>query len=242
MQQVSYDYPSIADINDDVYRPEESALGQIRPAARKRSKPGEGLKRSASDVDSEFGSFSALRKEATGSANKKRKLDAQDGDMTDDVDYHAAGEYAPLLLHAMKLAGASGKGKGKLQRERSIDSVSTTTNTKATRKRQPARRRLDAFPPETLDALGLGNASASLSTDTTPAESRVSSPALPNSAIVYDLEEEKPPLKKAKKVDDAQMMKRVKNLEDAQRKVWTNIARRDVAKARKYVFHSAPKC
>ncbi|EEB92285.1 hypothetical protein MPER_09231, partial [Moniliophthora perniciosa FA553] len=35
-------------------------------------------------------------------------------------------------------------------------------------------------------------------------------------------------------MDDATMLKRVKALEEAQRKVWTNIARRDVAKVYKY--------
>jgi DNA helicase INO80 len=50
------------------------------------------------------------------------------------------------------------------------------------------------------------------------------------SNIVYELDEAVPPLRRAKKVDDVAMLKRVKALEEAQRKVWTNIARRDVAK------------
>jgi hypothetical protein len=39
-----------------------------------------------------------------------------------------------------------------------------------------------------------------------------------------------PPLKKAKKVDDTTMLKRIKTLEEAQRKVWKNIARREIPK------------
>ena len=43
-------------------------------------------------------------------------------------------------------------------------------------------------------------------------------------------------LKKAKRIDDAGMWKRVKTLEEAQRKVWTNIARRDIVKVRRGGF------
>ncbi|KAF7311017.1 SNF2 family helicase ATPase [Mycena chlorophos] len=61
-------------------------------------------------------------------------------------------------------------------------------------------------------------------------------PRLPPSAPFYfELGEEVPPLKKAKKVDDGVMVKRIKTLEESQRKVWTSIARRDVAKV--YKFH-----
>jgi DNA helicase INO80 len=40
-----------------------------------------------------------------------------------------------------------------------------------------------------------------------------------------------PPLKKAKKVDGATMLKRIKALEETQRKVWKNIARKEIPKA-----------
>jgi len=40
-----------------------------------------------------------------------------------------------------------------------------------------------------------------------------------------------PPLKKAKKVVGATMLKRIKALEESQRKVWKNIARKEIPKA-----------
>jgi DNA helicase INO80 len=46
---------------------------------------------------------------------------------------------------------------------------------------------------------------------------------------VYELDEIVPPLKRAKKIDENAMAKRLKNLEEPQKKVWTNIARRDIA-------------
>lgn len=124
-------------------------------------------------------------------------------------------------------SAVKGKGKGK-QRELSHDSMSITI--KPPRKKPGPRKKIDTLPPETLELLGLAPGPASLSGDVTPVVSRPASPALPVHAIVYELGEPIPPLKKAKKVDDHAMMKRIKTLEEAQRKVWTNIARRDVAK------------
>ncbi|KIK71158.1 hypothetical protein GYMLUDRAFT_317892 [Collybiopsis luxurians FD-317 M1] len=74
----------------------------------------------------------------------------------------------------------------------------------------------------------------SIAGDITPSISRASSPAPVNTGVIFELGEVIPPLKKAKKMDDATMLKRVKALEEAQRKVWTNIARRDVVKVYKY--------
>ncbi|KAF7303328.1 SNF2 family helicase ATPase [Mycena kentingensis (nom. inval.)] len=74
---------------------------------------------------------------------------------------------------------------------------------------------------------------ASVASDVTPALSRPPSP--PSVAPFYfELNESIPPIKKAKKVDDGVMMKRIKTLEESQRKVWTSIARREVAKVYKY--------
>jgi hypothetical protein len=60
--------------------------------------------------------------------------------------------------------------------------------------------------------------------------SRGPSPAPSVASAVYEIGESIPPLKKARKVDDVTMAKRLRNLEDAQRKVWTMIARKDVVK------------
>jgi DNA helicase INO80 len=68
--------------------------------------------------------------------------------------------------------------------------------------------------------------------DGTPSLSRPASPIAGLVTVVYELDEDVPPLKKAKKMDDSAMIKRVKALEEGQRKVWMNIARREVAKVR----------
>jgi DNA helicase INO80 len=78
--------------------------------------------------------------------------------------------------------------------------------------------------------LELASQAPSISSDITPALSRPPSPA-PIATFYFELDEHIPPLKKAKKVDDGVMVKRLKTLEESQRKVWTNIARREVAKA-----------
>ncbi|KAG2753873.1 hypothetical protein P692DRAFT_201890414 [Suillus brevipes Sb2] len=65
--------------------------------------------------------------------------------------------------------------------------------------------------------------------DITPSASRPVSPALTATSVVYELDEIVPPLKRAKKIDENAMAKRLKNLEEPQKKVWTNIARRDIA-------------
>lgn len=83
--------------------------------------------------------------------------------------------------------------------------------------------------------LEFGSQAPSISSDITPALSRPPSPTL-TATFYFGLEEQIPPLKKAKKVDDGVMLKRLKTLEESQRKVWTNIARREVAKAGDFSF------
>ena len=166
---------------------------------------------------------------------KKRKL--AKGPAPNPLDGHTHTLYPePIssMTGTLSLPGRSqlsgrGRGKGK-QREDSVDSASVTTP--QGRKRGGAKKRTDHLPPHTIESLGLGGSvSTSASRDITPAGSRAPSPALTNaSATVYELDESIPQLKKARRVDDAGMAKRVKALEEAQRKVWTNIARRDVSK------------
>lgn len=131
-------------------------------------------------------------------------------------------------------ASASGKKKGKQgTREGSTDSVSGAKPTK----RRGGKKKLEAggLNPDLLSAAP----SLSAGGDLTPATSRPSSPAMtPMSdklnATVFELDEPVPQLKKAKKVDDATMLKRVRALEETQKKVWTTIARRDIPKVYKY--------
>lgn len=174
----------------------------------------------ASDSDSDVDiPISAMRPPA-----KKRRVEKGDGDDRSLLD-------EPLSVLGASpanklLAGAKGKGRGK--REQSTDSVSATPKG---RKRGGPRKKLDALPPATQELLGVGSAAASVSGDATPAGSRPASPAPTNmSSTMYELDEVIPPLRKARKIDDSAMVKRLKTLEEAQRKVWMNIARRDVAK------------
>ncbi|GJE85992.1 SNF2 family N-terminal domain-containing protein [Phanerochaete sordida] len=128
----------------------------------------------------------------------------------------------------------SGRGKGKAkQQEDSVDSASATPRGR----KRPSKKSL--LPPHTQEALGLsGSISATASRDITPAGSRAPSPALTTgSAAIWELDEVIPALKKARRIDDAGMWKRVKSLEDMQRKIWTNIAKRDIVKV--YRYHTA---
>lgn len=171
---------------------------------RKRSVPGPG-----SDLESEMDNS----KTADAPATKKRRLD--NTTISNGVDFSAVQE-----------SKISSKTKGKGKQEMSPDSVSVTP--RPGRKKPGPKKRVGL-------ALELDNeqgrpSPSSFMGDLTPAVSRPTSPALTHTPMVYELDEPIPPMKKAKKVDDSAMVKRIKSLEEAQRKVWTNIARRDVAK------------
>ncbi|KAH7909117.1 SNF2 family N-terminal domain-containing protein [Hygrophoropsis aurantiaca] len=161
-------------------------------------------------------------------AAKRRKVDQDATSIADEFERSIGDD---LSSPAKKT-----KGKGKLDvlREPSLDSISASATPKARKKAAP-KKKLDALPHDMLDHLGLGSAAGSVAGDVTPSVSRPASPSLTStSTVVYELDEIVPPLKRAKKVDDAAMAKRLKSLEEAQKKVWTNIARRDVAKVYKY--------
>ncbi|RDB29552.1 putative DNA helicase INO80 [Hypsizygus marmoreus] len=153
-----------------------------------------------------------------GPAQKKRKLN--NGGIQERSDVLPASA-------VLKLS----KGKGK-QREGSHDSVSVSATPKPSRRKGP-RKKLGLVPELALE---LGSHPPSVSGDVTPAisASRPASPTPAVSSVIFELGDVIPPLKKAKKVDDHAMAKRVKTLEEAQRKVWTNIARRDIAKVYKF--------
>jgi DNA helicase INO80 len=178
----------------------------------------------ASDASSDLEIPMSYRKDRGGYANKRRKVEKGIYDITDDL------ERSVTVDHLSKYPGSISRVRGKVQqRELSYDSVSATP--KVPRKKFGPRKKLDTFPPETLELLGLASGPTSISGDVTPSMSRPASPAL-TSSVVYELDDVIPALKRAKRVDDAAMLKRLKALEEAQRKVWTNIARRDVAKVR----------
>ena len=123
-----------------------------------------------------------------------------------------------------------------MHREASYDSLSLTP--------KPLRKKVSKkkFGLASEIELESGSRAPSASADVTPAISRPVSPVVAPSTFVYELDEQIPPLRKAKKMDDSAVMKRVKALEEAQRKVWTNIARRDIAKVRKLFGFHIPTC
>jgi DNA helicase INO80 len=179
----------------------EGQEGSERPASR------------ASDASSDLEIPTGARREKGGSANKRKRFE-KDSDIADELERSVM---ADRTSHAMRPSGR-GKGKGRqMPREHSADSV------KGTRRRAAPRRKLDASVSDNPDGLSLGQADVALN------DSRPPSPT-PMTSIVYEIDQVKPLLKRAKKVDEAARLKRIKALEDAQRKVWTNIARRDVAK------------
>jgi len=212
---------------------EESVLGPSTPSKGK-TKSGEAKRPpyAASDASSSDLDIPIARDQ--GRANKKRKV-GKDFDITADLERSIAEDQRSVAsaqdAHKSISTKAKGKGKGKLGiREQSVDSVSATP--KASRKRPSARRKLDALAPQTLETLGLGSAPASIAGDITPGGSRPPSPTLTaTSGTVFEMDMVIPPLKKAKKVDGATMLKRIKALEESQRKVWKNIARREIPKA-----------
>lgn len=225
-----YDYPPDHHERGEPHRPDyngqDSGLsyrdkGKGKQATKRPAGDGE-----ASDESSEFEVPAAMTRDKSGHAVKKRKIDLDAADMADELERSITGDGA-----SFSKLGPSAKSKMKhLTREGSPESASAAA--KAPKKRVASKKKpIDNLAPDMLEMLGLASAAPSVSGDVTPDASRPASPALnATSNIVYELDEIAPPLKKAKKVDDLAMLKRVKALEEAQRKVWTNIARRDVAK------------
>ncbi|KAG5654784.1 hypothetical protein H0H81_003792 [Sphagnurus paluster] len=215
-----------ASAEDAAHELERSILGEYSDKhPHHSSKSGKVRDSGGKRLDLDHGDLDVPHQQA-GPAHKKRKL--ENGDHRE----------APASVGTELLA----KGKAKVKqpaREQSPESVSTTP--KAPRKKGP-RKKLGLGPELELE---LASHVPSASDDATPSISisRPPSPVNVASSIIFELNEHIPPLKKAKKVDDHAMAKRVKTLEETQRKVWTNIARRDIAKVYKYQIsgHQARK-
>jgi DNA helicase INO80 len=208
----------------------ERAMLQDSPAPNQRKKGGEGKKRpipgTGSDFDGEMGTMMTVG-DAPGPSLKRRKLDNGSPSMANGVD----GLYQETM--PLKLSISKFKGKGKqIQREQSHDSVSLTP--KPRRKPGPKKKIGLGLDLENEQA----SRPASVVGDVTPSVSRPNSPLPSNTTMIYELDEVMQPMRKAKKVDEMAMLKRIKSLEEAQRKVWTNIARRDVSKVRAHNFYT----
>jgi DNA helicase INO80 len=214
------------ELEESVLGPSTPSKGKTKTADAKRPPYAAASEASSSDLDVPIA-------RDQGRASKRRKV-GKDFDITADLersiaeDQRSVGSVQDVLrLSTSTKARTKGKGKSGI-REQSVDSVSATP--KASRKR-PARRKLDGIAPQTLETLGLGSAPASIAGDITPGGSRPPSPTLTaTSATVFEMDMVIPPLKRAKKVDEATMLKRIKALEESQRKVWKNIARKEIPK------------
>lgn len=200
-----------AGAEDAAFQLEQTVL-QDYPLPKQRGKIDDSRKRPVSGPGSDLESEMDNSKTADTPATKKRRLDNA---TSNGVDLSTAQE-----------SKISSKVKGKGKREMSPDSVSVTP--KPGRKKPGPKKRV-GLAVELDNEQGRPSPSSFMGDDT-PAVSRPTSPALAHTPMVYELDEIIPPMKKAKKVDDTAMVKRIKSLEEAQRKVWTNIARRDVAK------------
>ncbi|KAF5356342.1 hypothetical protein D9756_003876 [Leucocoprinus leucothites] len=196
--------------------------------SKDKGKAKEAPKRPVPSAESDSGSDLEIPRkgDSSGPAHKKRKIDKDAASVADDFEKSMVD--APLTL---KVPGTKPKGKDKQTREPTPESVSATP--KGGRKKAVQKKKLGLGPE--LEA-EIASHPPSVAGDATPTYSRPVSPAPTISSVVYELDEPIPPLKKAKKVDDASMLKRVKMLEEAQRKVWTNIAKRDVAKVYRYML------
>jgi DNA helicase INO80 len=197
----------------------QASIG-LRSGTRGTMKPG-ALSDGSSDRDG------SMQKGRTVAAKKRRIT----SDLVDELDASLNADHLSASSPRVLPSSAKTKGKSRLvtQRELSHDSVSLTPANR--RRRSAPRRKLDHLAPDRVDLLGLSHPDASASGEASPAFSRPASPAIAMS-IVYELHEPIPPLKRAKKIDGGAMLKRVKALEETQRKVWVNIARRDIPKVR----------
>lgn len=207
------DFSATNDTYDDISAQE--AAQELEDAVTAATNRIDAKKRTAehvlSDASSELETISTKAKQP---ATKKRKT----------------GETGAVDIVTSLRASAAGKKKGKqATREGSLDS---TSGVKPQKRR--SRKKVEAGALQNPDLLSVAP-SISAGGDLTPATSRPSSPALTpmpdkSNATVFELDEQVPQLKKAKKVDEATMLKRVRGLEDTQKKVWTTIARREIPK------------
>jgi DNA helicase INO80 len=161
-------YSGTAGLAEDGTRESEaSVLGDSNSSALAHTTPldAQSLKRPASrcsGASSDFEIPSSSRKGNDALDSKRRRINKGDN-ITDELEPSMVAEHL-TTLQTSKYAGTSTKGKGKgkqLQREPSLDSVST--GAKAPRKKGTTKKKIDKFPPETLDIFGLGAASVSLS-------------------------------------------------------------------------------
>ncbi len=234
-----YEYPDVPD-DPDMGPEDDMSVGQFPEPpppptiTATKSKRSSKKKRSASEVNSDISSgVDEPLPKKKGPAVKKRRLDSKTGDAGDALDNSLALDPSSSRGPSPSKATSKGKGKAKaiLDPDTPQDAAKPTRKKPGPRKKAPVASLSAPLPMEGL--MEPPSQAASVAGDITPSMSlsRAASPAPTNtSTVIFDLDEDVAPLKRAKRLDDAGMMKRVKTLEEQQRKVWSTIARRDVAK------------
>ncbi|KAI5124611.1 hypothetical protein M0805_004221 [Coniferiporia weirii] len=213
---------------------EESVLGPGPSTSRRGHFDGRkrGAAAALSDDSSDLDVPNAGWRERENVSTKKRKMDAFESNITDDLERSIAIDepQSISIANARKSYGSkSGKGKGRATPVPSV--AGSDAGAHKVRKRAP-RKRGDPFALRTQE-VGTPSAAASVAGDITPTPSGPPSPAL-SATMIYEIGDIAPSMKRAKRVDEQTMYKRILGLEEAQRKVWLNIARRDVAKVYKH--------
>jgi chromatin-remodeling ATPase INO80 len=210
----------------DDFNSAEDAARALEDFALGRGGPSAGSKRPAAGAYSDSGSDLEVPVRKS-HAHKRRRLGG--GEEIAAEFERAADEMgafdASFAAGSTPSISAIGKGKGRHlpADQRSVDSAPSTPmggRGKKTKK---------TLPPHTQDGLMEASVSVAASRGVTPSASGPASPALTASTLL-ELDDPIPAMKKARKADHATMMKRVKALEESQRKVWLSIARKDVVK------------
>ncbi|KAH8120417.1 SNF2 family N-terminal domain-containing protein [Phellopilus nigrolimitatus] len=213
---------------------EESVLG-VGPSTNRHGRYDRRKRDAASalsDGSSDLDALNMNRRNGELVPNKKRKLDAAEEDITDELERSIAGDDAQSISAAIARRPYSAKGKGK-GRATPVPSIAgSETGAVKARKKPGPRKKGDPLALRSQE-FGPPSTTASIAGDITPTPSGPPSPAL-SATMIYEIGEVAPPLKRAKRVDEYTMFKRIQGLEEAQRKVWQNIARRDVVKVYKY--------
>ncbi|KAJ3851493.1 SNF2 family DNA-dependent ATPase [Lentinula lateritia] len=206
--------------------PPPTSPPQLQARAKPKGKIGE--KRPAAqmiaDGVDEIGVLSSTTKHAI----KKRKLESGTIDLVADEEQLLDSEVPKLQPIPPSVKLVRGKLVPFTPRDTSLDIVPPG---KYSRKKPGPKKKVPIAPDLVQE---MPSVPPSVAGDVTPIASRAATPVPVHSGVIFEMDEVIPSLKRAKKMDDSAIQKRVKALEDAQRKVWTTIARRDVVKVYKY--------
>ncbi|GJJ09521.1 hypothetical protein Clacol_003744 [Clathrus columnatus] len=191
--------------------------------------------KSRQPIDSDVESLLPLNTDSIQTNTRKRKRKDAD-DLSDSVSNTAP----PPKKRGGRRKAQTADDPPKPSRIRRGPRKNKGTTTPGTISKLPSEEpSLQFQPPSRISPPPSANA---LSLDITPMPSAPSSPVIMSSVLpgiapgFWPLNEPVLPLKRPKKLDQAHAAKRVMAIEEAQRRIWLNIARRDIIKV--YRYHS----